>query len=185
MDLEADWGALRAEYVRGRDSYRALAARHGVPLGRLAARARREGWPEARAAEADGREQTAGGGTPPPQEPPAESRSSCPRQGPAAGGEPLFPPAAPGAAGGAPLTHLSLAADNVVLLADRAARGLVDAAGRVDLDGLAKVAKILKDARDTQLAVLPAADGGGGTDDGFCAALNARAAQVWEADGDG
>lgn len=147
MDLEADWGALRAEYVRGRDSYRALAARHGVPLGRLAARARREGWPEARAAKADGREQTAGGG--------------------------------------APLTHLSLAADNVVLLADRAARGLVDAAGRVDLDGLAKVAKILKDARDTQLAVLPAADGGGGADDGFCAALNARAAQVWEADGDG
>ena len=83
-----------------------------------------------------------------------------------------------------PLAHLSLAADNVVLLADRAARGLVDGAGRVDLDGLAKVAKILKDARDTQLAVLPQ-EAAQTADDGFCQALNARAAQVWEADDDG
>ena len=173
MDLEADWDALRAEYVRGGDSYRTLAARHGVPLGRLAARAQREGWAAARrAGGAAGMERDAV-----ETETSADAPSSAPCGAPSPAGGRLF--------SGTPLAHLSLAADNVVLLADRAARGLVDGAGRVDLDGLAKVAKILKDARDTQLAVLPAPSGSGGTDDGFCEALNARAAQVWEADGDG
>lgn len=55
-----DWDAIRAEYVAGGISQKALAERHGVPLGTLSRRAVAEGWVSAR-------EDRAGGGRTPRQ----------------------------------------------------------------------------------------------------------------------
>lgn len=50
-----DWGAIRAEYLAGGISQRALARRHGVAPGALGRIARAEGW----AAQRDGGARTA------------------------------------------------------------------------------------------------------------------------------
>lgn len=43
-----DWNEIRKEYIKGGISYRALAAKYGVPLGTLADRAKAENWVELR-----------------------------------------------------------------------------------------------------------------------------------------
>lgn len=43
-----DWSKIRKEYIQGGVSYRALAAKYGVPLATLAERAKAEKWVELR-----------------------------------------------------------------------------------------------------------------------------------------
>lgn len=46
--MAADWRKIRTEYVTGRESYRQLAKRHGLPVSTLSKVAKKEGWPERR-----------------------------------------------------------------------------------------------------------------------------------------
>ncbi len=48
MAADADWDALKVEYVTGKMSYRSLAQAHGVPLSTLERRARGEKWADER-----------------------------------------------------------------------------------------------------------------------------------------
>ena len=43
-----DWNKIRKDYIAGKGSYRALAAKYSVPLKTLSRRAKDEGWPELR-----------------------------------------------------------------------------------------------------------------------------------------
>lgn len=44
--MNVDWAKIRGEYASGGGSYRALAQKHGVPLGTLKRRAAAEKWRE-------------------------------------------------------------------------------------------------------------------------------------------
>lgn len=43
-----DWNAIKTEYITTDTSYRKLAKKHGISLGKLQRRATDEGWPEAK-----------------------------------------------------------------------------------------------------------------------------------------
>lgn len=51
--MAADWKKIKAVYITGDESYRALAARFGVPLRTLSDRAKRERWVALRAKHRD------------------------------------------------------------------------------------------------------------------------------------
>lgn len=51
--MKHDWKAIRAEYVAGGGSLRALAEKHGVSLALIGTRSAREGWQEDREAETE------------------------------------------------------------------------------------------------------------------------------------
>jgi transposase-like protein len=47
-DKAPNWAKIKAEYLKGCTTYRALAAKHGVSFSTLEKRARREGWDDSR-----------------------------------------------------------------------------------------------------------------------------------------
>ena len=47
--MAADWKKIKAVYITGDESYRALAARFDVPFRTIADRAKKEGWVARRA----------------------------------------------------------------------------------------------------------------------------------------
>ena len=48
--MKEEWNEIRAAYVQGQGSYRALAERYGVSYGQICRRGKAEGWPAQRKA---------------------------------------------------------------------------------------------------------------------------------------
>lgn len=46
--METDWNSVKEEYVKGKESYRELADRRGLPRKEVSIRGKQEGWVEAR-----------------------------------------------------------------------------------------------------------------------------------------
>lgn len=151
----ADWAKIKNEYINGSDSYRKLAKKHGVSPSTLTQRAIREKWAAARTEQMHR----------------IEAETAQKTIDLIAG------------AHADSLTHISKVAEKVVMLVDEAVTDISAATKKqIYIDDLAKIAKILKDAKDTQTAILPP-DNGPLMDDGFLAALHGEAAETWE-DGD-
>lgn len=148
--MAIDWLAIKSDYVNGGGSYRELAKKHGLNKDTIAKKAKAEDWGIQKGIQTD-KIQTA------IIQKTAEQISD---------------------AHATALSHISNVAEKVVLLAEKAVDSMGDKKA-IPVDDLAKIAKILKDAKDTQTAILPPGTGPL-PDDGFIEALNAEASEIWE-----